>query len=494
MVKDILLLFLLHSALSLNIRIDGDNGNDSIEYLTEQPQSSCQSLKYVADTINSTGNLTIEIISPTLSLQGSVIFTDIDGLTINGQGESLTTIQVQSVTAGISFLHCGEVVLANFTLNTITESLPYHSHLISGDQRSFTTNGNYSLLFLNPKELTLKDCIFTSSNDTHAVYNGVLIKLSNTKGTASISIDNVIFSNFRDAFMVLLYKSFYNTLNIENTEFINNRIGFYIIAINSSNNSISVIASQFNGNKHHGLRISYKTSCSNNFMIFGCTFSYNTGCNGVSMNLALAMNSTSNIFRFTGNQFIHNSAKYAGGGINIELSSTEVYHNLYPSNNTIIFQFCYFSSNSGSYAGGVGIVMASVGLSLEKTVNYIKFDFCKFTYNQATSGSAAGTYQVSLVLILWHSYSFIIVIFLAMDSIILSLRLVVMKYCKVEHSMLTMYGSILVKRSFLKTITVLHYRCLIQLLNLKTTLKQYFKTTPVLKVVLFFSQVTLSCM
>uniref|UniRef100_A0A1X7SM60 Uncharacterized protein n=1 Tax=Amphimedon queenslandica TaxID=400682 RepID=A0A1X7SM60_AMPQE len=87
------------SALSLNIRIDGDNGIDSIECLIEQPQSSCQSLEYVADTINNTGNLTIEIISPTLSLQDNVIFTDINGLTINGQEESLTTIQVQSVTA-----------------------------------------------------------------------------------------------------------------------------------------------------------------------------------------------------------------------------------------------------------------------------------------------------------------------------------------------------------------------------------------------------------
>uniref|UniRef100_A0A1X7TQS0 Right handed beta helix domain-containing protein n=1 Tax=Amphimedon queenslandica TaxID=400682 RepID=A0A1X7TQS0_AMPQE len=70
--------------------IDGDNGIDSIECLTEQPQSSCQSLKYVADTINNTGNLTIEIISPTLSLQGSAIFTDINGLTINGQGTSIS--------------------------------------------------------------------------------------------------------------------------------------------------------------------------------------------------------------------------------------------------------------------------------------------------------------------------------------------------------------------------------------------------------------------
>ena len=119
MVKDILLLlFLLHSVSSLNIRIDGDNGIDSIECLTEQPQPSCQSLKYVADTINNTGNLTIEIISPTLSLQGSVIFTDINGLTINGQGTSITCNNGSMLygNSGIVFDTCSDVRLNSFTI------------------------------------------------------------------------------------------------------------------------------------------------------------------------------------------------------------------------------------------------------------------------------------------------------------------------------------------------------------------------------------------
>ena len=412
MVKDILLLlFLLHSVSSLSIRIDGDNGNNSVECLIEQPQSSCQSLKYVADTINNTGNLTIEIISPTLSLKGSVIFTDINGLTINGQGETLTAIQVQSATAGrsISFLHCGEVVLANFTLTTVTESLLYDSHHISKDQCNFTTNDNYSLSFLNSKKLTIKNCNFTSSDDTHAVFNGALINLSNTTGAASISIDNVIFSNFGVGLKVLVYKSFHITLNVESTEFINNGIGFDIIAINSSNNTISVTACQFNGNGYHGLKVSYNTSCSNNFTILGCGFFNNTGCNGVSMDLVLAMNSTSNNFHGIGSRFIHNSAKYAGGGVNIDLSPplTEAYHNAYPSNNTITFQFCYFNNNSASYASGVGILLASVSLVYKKEPNNIKFRYCKFNYNQASSGSAvhinrnipseSGSYSVALV-------------------------------------------------------------------------------------------------
>ena len=408
MVQDILLLFLLHSVSSLNIRIDGDNGNDS-KCLTEQPQSSCQSLKYVADTINSTGSLTIEIISPTLSVQDNVSFTGINRLAINGQGETLTAIQVQSATAGISFLHCGEIILASFTLTTVTESLLYDSHLISEDQCSFTTNDDYSLFFSNPKKLTIKNCNFTSSNDTHAVFNGALINLSNTTTAASISIDNVIFSNFRVGLKVLVYKSFHITLDVESTEFINNGIGFDIIAINSSNNSISVTACQFNGNGYHGLKVSYNTSCSNNFTIFGCGFFNNTGCNGVSMDLALAMNSTSNNFRGIGSRFIHNSAKYAGGGLNIDLSPplTGGYHEAYPSNNTITFQFCYFNNNNGSYAGGVGVLMASVSLDYKKEPNDIKFDSCKFNYNRASSGSAvhinrnipseSGAYFVALV-------------------------------------------------------------------------------------------------
>uniref|UniRef100_A0A1X7UB66 Right handed beta helix domain-containing protein n=1 Tax=Amphimedon queenslandica TaxID=400682 RepID=A0A1X7UB66_AMPQE len=384
------LLLSFFSVSSLTIRIDED-GNDSIDCLIEQPQSSCQSLKYVADAFSNTGNLTIEIISPTLSIQSNVKFTDINRLTINGQGESLTTIQVQSVTAGISFLHCGEVVLANFILTTVTEPLLCDSHHnTSEDQCSFTTNGNYSLFFLNPKELMIKNCNFTSSNDTHAAYNGTLIKLSNT--TVGLK--------------VLLYNSFYNTLYVNNTKFMNNKIGFDVIAINSSNSSISVTASQFNGNKYHGLKISYDKSCHNNFTIFGCTFSNNTGCNGVSMNLVLAKNSTSNIFHGFGSRFIHNSAKYAGGGVNIDLSPTEGYHNTYPSNNTITFEFCYFNNNSGSYAGGVGIVMASVSLDYKKKANYIKFRSCKFEYNKASSGSAVHVNRNipnESGIILWHS-------------------------------------------------------------------------------------------
>ena len=410
MVQDILLLFLLHSVSSLNIRIDGDNGIDSIECLIEQPQSSCQSLKYVAvlaDTINSTGSLTIEIISPTLSLQDNVTFTGINKLTINGQGETLTAIQVQSATAGISFLHCGEVVLTNFTLTTVTESLLYDSHHISEDQCNFTTNDNYSLSFLNSKKLTIKNCNFTSSDDTHAVFNGALIKLSNTTRAASISIDNVIFSNFRVGLKVLFYKSFHITLNVETTEFINNRIGFDVVAMKSNKSSISVTACQFNGNEYHGLKISYNASCSNNFTIFGSNFSYNTGCNGVSIDLVLATNSTFNIFHFTGSQFIHNSAKYAGGGVNINILPTEGYRDTYPSNNTITFHFCNFSNNSGSYASGVGILLASVSLHHRKEPNHIKFRYCKFNYNKASSGSAvhinrnipseSGSYFVALI-------------------------------------------------------------------------------------------------
>ena len=408
MVKYILLLlFLLHSVSSLSIRIDGDNGNDSIECLTEQSQSSCQSLKYVADTINNTGNLTIEIISPTLSLQGSVIFTDINGLTINGQGETLTAIQVQSATAGIYFLHCREIILANFTLTTVTESLLYDFHHISEDQCNFTTNDNYLLFFLNSKKLMIKNCNFTSSNDTNAVFNGALIKLSNTTGKEDISIQNSVFCNFSNGLRFLLHNSFNITLNVENTEFINNRIGFDIIAINSSNNSISVTACQFNENKYHGLRISYNASCHNNFTIFGCHFSYNTGCNGVSMDLVLAMSSTSNNFRSIGSRFVHNSAKYAGGGVNIDLSPPLTGGYAYPSNNMIIFQFCCFSNNSASYAGGVDVLMGSVSLDDRKEPNHIEFDSCKFSYNQASSGSAvhinrnipseSGSYFVALV-------------------------------------------------------------------------------------------------
>ena len=179
----LLLCILLHSVSSLNIRIDGDNGNDSIECLTEQPQSSCQSLKYVADTINKTGNLTIEIISPTLSLQGSVVFTDINGLTINGQGTSISCSNgsILYSNSGIVFDTCSNVKLISFTIEhcgLLYKKEQYHGHqsvLFYSCKNfqvlkvNFSDNNGYGLvLYDSISSANVMQNIFTNNGKKHS--------------------------------------------------------------------------------------------------------------------------------------------------------------------------------------------------------------------------------------------------------------------------------------------------------------------------------------
>uniref|UniRef100_A0A1X7UA89 Uncharacterized protein n=1 Tax=Amphimedon queenslandica TaxID=400682 RepID=A0A1X7UA89_AMPQE len=178
----LLLCILLHSVLSLNIRIDGDNGNDSIECLQKQPQSSCQSLKYVADTINNTGNLTIEIISPTLSLQGSVIFTDINGLTINGQGTSISCSN-------------GSMFYVNFSNNNgyglvLNDS---SGHIL---QNIFSNNGIKNMDYLDIKESNTRGGGGLHIIQHNVSTNGIAIIschfIGNTAGTAGGAIGFIL--------------------------------------------------------------------------------------------------------------------------------------------------------------------------------------------------------------------------------------------------------------------------------------------------------------
>uniref|UniRef100_A0A1X7SZZ3 Right handed beta helix domain-containing protein n=1 Tax=Amphimedon queenslandica TaxID=400682 RepID=A0A1X7SZZ3_AMPQE len=172
----LLLCILLHSVSSLNIRIDGDNGIDSNNCLTEQPQSFCQSLEYVADTINNTGNLTIEIISPTLSLQGSVIFTDINGLTINGQGTSISCRNgsIPYGNSGIVFDTCSNVEFISFTIE--------YCGLLYKNEQNY--HGCQSILFYNCKNFNTLKANFSDNN-------GYGLVLYDSSG----SIQHIIFVN-----------------------------------------------------------------------------------------------------------------------------------------------------------------------------------------------------------------------------------------------------------------------------------------------------------
>ena len=411
MALGIISLLLLHSASSLYIHIDGDNGKDLFGCLREQ--FSCRSLEYVADSAtNITDDITMEVVSPSLRVHGNVTFAHFNNLTITGQGAALTNIIIQSHTAGISFFYCEQLRLSSFTLTVPGHDSPRPLPVYHGNSSVQDNGDRFGLFVFNPREtLMIDECIFTSQsdmvNDNNVKFYGVRIKLWHTQ-LVQCFIRDTLFSNFSHngtGLKFLLQNSSNITLDITNVSFVNSDPGLNVFIRNSSYNDISVMISKFQDNKGHGLGLYYDMSCSNRFYIFGCYFANNNGTNGAALDILFSINSSSNYFNAFGNYFTGNVAQYAGGGVNIVLLQTDKY--TYPAGNSIAFRYCHFIKNNASFAGGVGIIMASVDLDFKRKTSFIKFAHCHFESNQAFSGSAihitrnipreTGSYFIALV-------------------------------------------------------------------------------------------------
>ena len=328
----LLLCILLHSVSSLNIRIDGDNGNDSIECLTEQPQSSCQSLKYVADTINKTGNLTIEIISPTLSLQGSVVFTDINGLTINGQGTSISCSNgsILYSNSGIVFDRCSNVKLISFTIEHC--GLLYKKKLYHGRQ---------SILFHSCKNFQVLKVNFSDNNG----YGLVLYD--------SISSANVMQNIFANN-------------GIKHSEESNaTGGGLCILQYNHYNRSTNIIG-----------------IASNQFI--------NNSATTIGGALHIELDHCANLFYIDTSNFIGNTAGTAGGAIGFIVHQTKCNNNgAIPFGFSVTLSSCNITNNEAKFGGGVAIQIVHYEYQDDGTKrNEFSFHICHFTGNKAMVSSA----------------------------------------------------------------------------------------------------------
>ena len=333
----LLLCILLHSVSSLNIRIDGDNGNDSIECLTEQPQSSCQSLKYVADTINKTGNFTIEIISPTLSLQGSVVFTDIYGLTINGQGTSISCSNgsILYSNSGIVFDTCSNVKLISFTIE--------HCGLLYKKEQY---HGCQSVLFYSCKNFQVLKVNFSDNNG----YGLVLYD--------SISSANVTQNIFANNGMKHSDLSRAEESNATGG-------GLCILQYNSYNRSTNLIG-----------------IVSNQFI--------NNSATTIGGALHIELDHCANFFFIGTSNFIGNTAGTAGGAIGFIVHQTICnYNGAIPFGFIVTLLSCNITNNKAKFGGGVAIQIVHYEYQDNGTkVNDFLFHICHFIGNKAVVSSA----------------------------------------------------------------------------------------------------------
>ena len=334
----LLLCILLHSVSSLNIRIDGDNGNDSNECLTERPQSSCQSLKYVADAINNTGNLTIEIISPTLSLQGSVVFTDINGLTINGQGTNISCSNgsILYSNSGIVFDTCSNVKLISFTIEHC--GLLYKKEQYHGSQSilcyicknfqvlkvNFSDNNGYGLVLYDSIDGSIKQNIFANNGIKHSD----LLRAEESNATGG-------------GLCILQYNSY-----------------------NISTNTIGINAVQF----------------------------INNSATTIGGALYMEVDHCANFFYITASNFSGNTAGTAGGAIGFRVHQTKCnYNGTIPFGYHISVQSCNITNNKATFGGGVAIQIVHYESRVDGTkVNKFLFQSCHFTGNKAMVSSAVG--------------------------------------------------------------------------------------------------------
>ena len=323
----LLLCILLHSVSSLNIRIDGDNGSDSIECLAERPQSSCQSLKFVADTINNTGNLTIEIISPTLSLQGSVIFTDINGLTINGQGTSISCSNGSMLygNSGIVFYTCSNVTLNSFTIEQwglLYEKEQYYIH--------------QSILFYKCNNFIVSKVNFSNNN-------GYGLVLNDSSGQM---LQNIFSNN-----------------GIKNFEADVSKMtggGLHIVQYNARHTTIGIFGSQF----------------------------INNSAASIGGALYINLGNCANFFlTIAGSNFIGNTAGTAGGAVGFIIENRKCNDNgTLPLGFRITMLNCTITNNMAKFGGGVVIRITHYADDALK--NIINFRLCYFIGNKAIDSSA----------------------------------------------------------------------------------------------------------
>uniref|UniRef100_A0A1X7UFR0 Right handed beta helix domain-containing protein n=1 Tax=Amphimedon queenslandica TaxID=400682 RepID=A0A1X7UFR0_AMPQE len=326
-----LLCLVVQSVSSLYISIDGDKGNDSIDCL--QGQHSCQSLMYVSHS-TITSNLTIEIISSTLAIKGSVSFTGINGLTINGQSSNIKCSgnENNQIGSGIVFNNCNNVNLNNFAIK-------YCGLVYQQDQYY----GLQAVLFYNCSNIFLSLLNFTNSNGTGLViYRTVrdMIFVSQCTFLNNILSDSLFYPERETQHQLAFTGGGFSILQVHEV--------YILISIcHFSNNSASVGGG------------------------FYATFSD-------PFNTQIALISC---------RFFNNTASTRGGAIAITVHRND---NFYVNTQayTVNFYFCDIIGNAAQFGGGVSLQIPHFHNDVILQPNAIRFHECKFIGNKGKVTSA----------------------------------------------------------------------------------------------------------
>ena len=362
----IFLLQFLSVVSSLHIIIDGEDGVLSPVCLHDGGQP-CKSLQYVAANLPTTNqsNLTLEIISSYLIINEVIIFSDINGLTLIGQGVNNTTITCNKTvnTSGLSITDSSQIRFVGFTLLNCGGLNHPNSSLVSifiGDSTdlevlkvSIRHSNGYGMFILNVSgNVSIESCTFA--------YNGYIQIPHYKRGHGGLRI--------------LLVSTAINYIFIHNCSFCKNR------AINSTKNWKS------HYNHGGGLRVVLEDTHHSTVVIDHCYFRNNTASFAAGILIRIVSNSTNNALYINDSTFESNKASVGGGAADVGYTNV---NKSYPNNNKMLFNRCTFKQNIGNFGGGVAIFTGSVTLRYSNQVkNRIHFNNCTFTKNAANGGAA----------------------------------------------------------------------------------------------------------
>ena len=358
-----LLCILLHIVSSLHISIDGNKGNDSIACI--KGESSCQSLTYVADTINVSANLKIEIISSSLNLQGSVIFTGINGLTLNGKGANIICKTSPSHEFGIVFRNCSNIWLKGFNIK--------YCGLYQQKQKYC---GLQAILFYNCSNFYVSSVNLTSNN-------GAGLVLYNSWGVnaiwQSIFKNNSLIQKIEECpgltggggggLQITQYQNSATTLLVSSCQFINNSAataGGGIYMHFSTCASFYIFAS--------GVNLTGNTAGVSGGGIGIATYNAND-CRLLSTQLGYHVS-------FLKCNIIDNTAQF-GGGVAIQIVHVGLNQNRSSSKEMqFTFHICNFKGNKGKFTSAVDINGSSQKL-YDSFIIQVIFQYCMFANNTA---------------------------------------------------------------------------------------------------------------
>ena len=340
----VLVLFLLQSVLCLHININGSEGVDTVNCFQEQVP--CKSLEYVARNLNVTNNVTIEITSPSISLSGRIMFTNIIGLTLKGKGPQLTNIKCDlrfgkySNGSGFVFRYNKNVILVGFTMQKC------------------------GLYYYN------------------SVYYGANIQVMLFFWTYNINITQVMFNDSVGVGLVLQEASFF--FSIVDCHFSNN------LCYNCHDDLITAqkkeMVTRSTGNCiGGGLHIYQKAATIKKVSIIRCQFSNNVAnYDGGAIMVAIDDNPNF-VFQVINCTFFHNKAVHNGGAIGISVSQNP---NLNINGSSISFYNCKFKNNKANRGGAMAILVPLEGIIRELNKYNITFHDCSFIDNEAHMGTA----------------------------------------------------------------------------------------------------------